>query len=90
MLTLNESSKPTTPFHRKSSLYLTISREQKQMLETTLTHPFTDDDDHPDTDAFYQTLIREIDELIDQTNFRESSISLTYDENKTRLVLSVS
>ena len=60
------------------------------MLETTLTHPFTDDDDHLDTDAFYQTLIREIDELIDQTNFRESSISLTYDENKMRLVLSVS
>ena len=60
------------------------------MLETTLTHPFTDDDDHPDTDAFYSILIREIDELIDQTNFRESSISLTYDENKTRLVLSVS
>ena len=60
------------------------------MLETTLTHPFTDDDDHPDTDAFYQTLLFEIDELIETTNLRESSISLTYDENKTRLVLSVS
>ena len=60
------------------------------MLETTIKHPFTDDDASPDTDAFYQTLLFEIDELIDTTNFRESSISLTYDENKTRLVLSVS
>jgi hypothetical protein len=60
------------------------------MLKTTIKHPFTDDDDDPDTDAFYRTLIREIDELVDQTNFRESSISLTYDENKTRLVLLVS
>ena len=47
------------------------------MLKTTIKHPFTDDDDHPDTDAFYQTLIREIDELIDTTNFRESSISIS-------------
>ena len=67
-----------------------LSLMSQTMLETTLTHPFTDDDASPDTDAFYQTLIREIDELIDTTNFRESSISLTYDENKTRLVLSVS
>ena len=67
-----------------------LSLMSQTMLETTIKHPFTDDDDHPDTDAFYQTLLFEIDELIDQTNFRESSISLTYDENKTRLVLSVS
>jgi hypothetical protein len=60
------------------------------MLETTIKHPFTDDEASPDTDAFYQTLLFEIDELIDTTNFRESSISLTYDENKMRLVLSVS
>ena len=60
------------------------------MLDSGFKHPFTDDDASPDTDAFYQTLLFEIDELIDTTNLRESSISLTYDENKTRLVLSVS
>jgi hypothetical protein len=67
-----------------------LSLMSQTMLETTIKHPFTDDDDHPDTDAFYQTLLFEIDELIDTTNFRESSISLTYDENKTRLVLLMS
>jgi hypothetical protein len=54
------------------------------MLETTIKHPFTDDDDHPDTDAFYQTLLFEIDELIDTTNFRESSISLTFNDEKNQ------
>ena len=60
------------------------------MLETTLTHPFTDDDASPDTDAFYQTLLFEIDELIESANSHEASVSLTYDEKKTRLVLLVS
>jgi hypothetical protein len=59
------------------------------MLETTIKHPFTDDEASPDTDAFYQTLLFEIDELIDTTNFRESSISLTFNDEKTKLVLSV-
>ena len=67
-----------------------LSLMSQTMLETTIKHPFTDDDDHPDTDAFYQTLLFEIDELIDTTNFRESSTSLTFNDEKTKLVLSVS
>ena len=60
------------------------------MLETTIKHPFTDDDDHPDTDAFYRTLVDEIDEIVDTANLKKASVSLTYNENKTKLVLSVS
>ena len=67
-----------------------LSLMSQTMLETTIKHPFTDDDASPDTDAFYQTLLFEIDELIDTTNFRESSISLTFNDEKTKLVLSVS
>ena len=67
-----------------------LSPISQTMLDTTIKHPFTDDDDHPDTDAFYQTLLFEIDELIESANFHEASVSVTYDENKTRLVLLVS
>jgi hypothetical protein len=67
-----------------------LSLMSQTMLETTIKHPFTDDEASPDTDAFYQTLLFEIDELIDTTNFRESSISLTFNDEKTKLVLSVS
>ena len=74
---------------KQKMTHLTKQKRMK-MLETTIKHPFTDDDASPDTDAFYQMLLFEIDELIESANFHEASIALTYDENKMRLVLSVS
>ena len=60
------------------------------MLETTIKHRFTDDDSSLDTDAFYRTLLLEIDELIENANLHEASVSLVFDDDKTKLVLLVS
>ena len=70
--------------NEKQKMTRLTKQKRMKMLETTIKHPFTDDDASPDTDAFYQMLLFEIDELIESANF------LTYDENKMRLVLSVS
>jgi len=67
-----------------------LSLMSQTKFETTLTHPFTDYDACPDTDAFYQTLVDKIEELIEIANLHEASVCLTYDEEKTKLVLSVS
>ena len=67
-----------------------LSLMSQTMLETTIKHPFTEDDASPDTNAFYRTLVDEIDEIVDTANLKKASVSLTYNENKTKLVLSVS
>ena len=59
------------------------------MIETTIKHTFTHDDSSLDTDAIYRTLLLEIDELIENANLHEASVSLTFDDNETKLVMLV-
>ncbi len=73
---------------KQKMTHLTKQKRMK-MIETTIKHKYTDDDYDPDTDLFYSALLEEIDALIDVVNLQESSISLTYNENKTKLTLSV-
>ena len=73
---------------KQKMTHLTKQKRMK-MIETTIKHKSTDDDYDPDTDLFYSALLEEIDALIDVVNLQESSISLTYNENKTKLTLSV-
>ena len=73
---------------KQKMTHLTKQKRMK-MIETTIKHTYTDDDDDPDTDLFYSALLEEIDALIDVVNLHESSISLTYDDDKTKLTLSV-
>ena len=51
------------------------------MLRQTLTHPYTDDDDDPDTSVFYDTLIDRIHDLTVIANQNGNDIELEWDEN---------
>ena len=35
----------------------TQTKEEMMVIRHTLTHPYTDDDDNPDTRVFYDTLV---------------------------------
>ena len=51
------------------------------MLRYTLTHPYTDDDDNPDTRVFYDTLIDRMDDLTVIANKNGNGIELEWDED---------
>lgn len=51
------------------------------MLRHALTHPYTDDDDDPDTSVFYDTLIDRIHDLTVLANQNGNDIELEWDEN---------
>ena len=73
----------------------TLSRLRRQilmkmkMIETTIKHTFTHDDDDADTELFYRTVLDEIDALTETANLNESSISITFDDDKKKIVLLV-
>lgn len=59
------------------------------MLRHTLTHPYTDDDNDPDTDSFYRRLLDLMSELTEIANDNVQSLEIEYDEDLKRVVLSV-
>ena len=54
------------------------------MLMHTLTH-YTEDDEDPETNVFYQTLISRIDEMTHLANANGNGIELEYDEEGKKL-----
>jgi hypothetical protein len=54
------------------------------MLKHTLTH-YTEDDEDPETNVFYQTLISRIDEMTHLANANGNGIELEYDEEGKKL-----
>jgi hypothetical protein len=51
------------------------------MLRYALTHPYTDDDDDPDTSVFYDTLVDRIHDLTVLANQNGNDIELEWDED---------
>ena len=49
------------------------------MLTHRLTH-HTNDDDDPDTDTFYDTIVSLIDEMTHRVNANDNAIEIEYDE----------
>ncbi len=62
-------------------------RKKQNMLRHTLTHPYTDDDNDPDTDSFYRRLLDLMSELTEIANDNDQGLEIEYDEDLTRLIL---
>ena len=71
---LNEQKKPK-------------KRKNQRMLRHNLTHPYTDDDNDPDTDSFYRRLLDLMSELTEIANDNDQGLEIEYDEDLTRLIL---
>ena len=56
------------------------------MLKRTITHHASSDDD-PDTDTFYDTLVKLIDDLTHRVNADENAIEIEYDEELKSLTI---
>ena len=57
------------------------------MFRHTLTHPYTDDDNDPDTDSFYQKLLDLMSELTEIANDNDQGLQIEYDEEPKSVVL---
>ena len=64
-------------------------RKKQSMLRHTLTHPYTDDDNDPDTDSFYRRLLDLMSELTEIANDNDQGLEIEYDEDLNRLVLRI-
>ena len=62
-------------------------RKKQSMLRHILTHPYTDDDNDPDTDSFYRRLLDLMSELTEIANDNDQGLEIEYDEDLTRLIL---
>ena len=62
-------------------------RKKQNMLRHTLTHPYTDDDNDPDTDSFYRMLLDLMSELTEIATDNDQGLEMEYGENLTRLIL---
>ena len=62
-------------------------RKKQSMLRHTLTHPYTDDDNDPDTDSFYQKLLDFMSELTEIANDYNQGLQIEYDEDLKSVVL---
>lgn len=60
--------------------------ENKNMLKTILYH-YTEDDDSPETDEFYDILCEKIDELTHRVNDDDNAIQLEYDNELTTITI---
>lgn len=56
------------------------------MLKHTLTH-YTEDDEDPETNVFYQTLISRIDEMTHLANANGNGIELEWDERLKNITI---
>ena len=59
------------------------------MPRHTLTHPYTDDDNDPDTDSFYRRFLDLMSELTEIANDNDQGLEIEYDEDLKRVVLRV-
>jgi len=62
------------------------TNENKNMLKTILYH-YTEDDDSPETDKFYETLCEKIDELTHRVNDDDDAIQVEYDNDLTTITI---
>ena len=56
------------------------------MLKHTITHHASSDDD-PETDSFYDTLVKLIDDLTHRVNDDENAIEIEYDDDLKSLTI---
>ncbi len=57
------------------------------MLRHTVTHPYTDDNDNPDTRVFYDTLVDRMHDLTVLANQNGNDIELEWDEDGSSVTL---
>ena len=63
-------------------------RKNSRMLRHTLIHPYTDDENHPDTDSFYRRLLDLMLELTGIANDKHQGLEIEYNEDPKSMVLS--